>query len=179
MRREIDAEIETLSVRRKDGSRADFDTFLRQTFTDTLIVVHKEKVVYERYLNGMTPDTPHIMFPCTESFVGLFALMAIEEGLVTHDTPIVDIIPELDNGSGFSDATFGQTLDMTVSLNFGETYADPEADIHDYAAVLGTGLKAEDWRGPRNLYEYVKPWASSRGARMERYLTTKPQRPMS
>ena len=156
LRRKIDAKIETLSVQRRDGSRADFETFLRQTFTDSLIVVHKDKVVYERYLNGMTPDTPHIMFSCTKSFVGLFALMAIEEGRVTRDTPIVDIIPELDNGSGFSDATFGQVLDMTVSLNFGEDYADPEADIHDYAAVLGTGLKAEAWRGPRNLYEYVK-----------------------
>ncbi len=155
LRREIDAEIDNLSVRRQDGSRADFETFLRQTFTDSLIVIHKDKVVYERYLNGTTPDTPHQMMSCTKSFVGLFALMAIEEGRVTHGTPIVEIIPELNNGSGFSDATFGQVLDMTVSLNFNEDYADPEAEFHDYAAVLGLGLSAKDWRGTQSLYEYI------------------------
>ena len=163
LRREIDAEIETLSVRRKDGSLADFDTFLRQTFTDSLIVVHKDKVVYERYLNGMTPDTPHQMMSCTKSFVGLFALMAIEEGRVTRDTPIVEIIPELNNESGFSDATFGQVLDMTVSLKYSEDYADPEAEIHDYAAVFGFGLKAKDWRGTQSIYEYVKTLSKLEG----------------
>ncbi len=155
LRREIDADIGSLSVRRKDGSLADFETFLRQTFTDSLIVVHKDRVVYERYLNGMTPDTPHIMFSCTKSFIGLFALMAIEEGLVTRDTPIVDIIPELDNGSGFSDATFGQVLHMTASLKFSEFYDDPDAEIHDYVAVLGAGIKAVDWDGPQSLYDYA------------------------
>lgn len=155
LRREIDADIGSLSVRRKDGSLADFETFLRQTFTDSLIVVHNDRVVYERYLNGMTPDTPHIMFSCTKSFIGLFALMAIEEGLVTRDTLIVDIIPELNNGSGFSDATFGQVLDLTTSLKFSEFYADPGAEIHDYVAVLGAGIKADDWDGPRSLYDYA------------------------
>ncbi len=118
-------------------------------------MVHKDRIVYERYLNGMTPDTPHIMFSCTKSFVGLFALMAIEEGLVTRDTPIVDIIPELDNGSGFSDATFGQVLDMTASLKFSEDYDDPDAEFHDYVAVLGAGIKAVDWDGPKSLYDYA------------------------
>lgn len=163
LRREIDADIGSLSVRRKDGSLADFECFLRQTFTDSLIVVHKDSIVYERYLNGMTPDTPHIMFSCTKSFIGLFALMAIEEGLVTRYTPIVDIIPELDNGSGFSDATFGQVLDMTASLKFSEYYADPDAEFHDYIAVLGAGIKAVDWDGPKSLYDYATTLTKLKG----------------
>ena len=45
LRREIDADIGSLSVRRKDGSLADFECFLRQTLTDSLIVVHKDRAV--------------------------------------------------------------------------------------------------------------------------------------
>jgi CubicO group peptidase (beta-lactamase class C family) len=116
--RDIDPSIEQLSVDRQDGTTADFETFLHETFTDSFVVVKGGKVVYETYLNGMTAAQPHIMFSCTKSFIGLFALMAIEDGLVARETPLVSIIPELDNGGGFANATFGNVLDMTTSLQF-------------------------------------------------------------
>ncbi len=153
--RETDPTIANTMVKRQDGSSADFDTFLRETFTDSFVVIKGGKVAYETYRNGMTPATPHIMFSCTKSFIGLFALMAIEEGRVTRDTPIVSIIPELDNGGGFAEATFGNVLDMTTSLEFSEDYADPAAEIHDYVAVLGAGVKAADEPASPDLYTYA------------------------
>lgn len=153
--RKIDPSIEQISVRRKDGSVADFETFLRETFTDSFTVVKGDKVVYETYLNGMTATQPHIMFSCTKSFIGLFALIAIEDGLVTRETPLVTILPELDNGSGFADATFGNVLDMTTSLQFNEYYDDPTAEIHDYIAVLGAGVKAGGALPSPDLYSYA------------------------
>ncbi len=155
----IDARIDGINVTRQDGSVADFATFLRQTFTDSFVVITKGQVVYERFLNGMTARQPHIMFSCTKSFVGLFALMAIDEGLVTEDTPIVSILPELAN-SGFALATFGQVLDMTASIRFNEDYADPKAEVHDYAAVLGAGLKTEGSAGADSIYAFVSALAS-------------------
>ena len=137
------------------GSAADFDTFLQETFTDSFVVIKRGTAVYETYRNGMTPATPHIMFSCTKSFVGLFALMAIEEGRVARDTPIVSIIPELDNGGGFADASFGNVLDMTTSLEYSEDYADPAAEIHGYVAVLGAGVKAAGELASPDLYAYA------------------------
>ena len=155
LEREIDPSIEQISVRRQDGSSADFATFLRETFTDSFLVVKGGKIVHETYLNGMTAAQPHIMFSCTKSFIGLFALMAIEEGLVSRDTPLASIIPELDNGSGFADASFGNVLDMTTSLSFSEYYADPKAEFHDYVAVLGAGVKADGAQPSPDLYTYA------------------------
>ena len=152
--RRIDARIGTVGVARLDGSLADFETFLRQTFTDSLVVIQGGAVVCERFLNGMTADSPHIMFSCTKSFIGLFALMAIAEGLVAEDTPIVRILPEL-RGSGFATASFGQVMDMTAAVRFNEDYADPEAEIHDYAAILGAGVKAAGKTAP-DLYSYAQ-----------------------
>lgn len=146
--------IDGIRVAQPDGSLADFETFLRQTFTDSLVVIQGGAVVYERFLNGMTADTAHIMFSCTKSFIGLFALMAIEEGLVAEDTPIVQILPEL-RGSGFATARFGQVMDMTAGVRFNEDYADPEAEIHDYAAILGAGVKAGSKTAP-DLYTYAR-----------------------
>lgn len=147
-----DPGIAHLQVARRDGSVADFDTFLRQTFTDSLVVIDGDRIVYEHYQNGMTAETPHIMFSCTKSFIGLFGLMAIEEGLVAEDSRIGDILPDLSPGSGFADASFGQVLDMTASLRFDETYDDPEAEIHDYATVLGVGSGGLDGR---TIYDYL------------------------
>jgi len=81
--RAIDPRIETVEVTRQDGTVADFATFLRQTFTDSFMVISKGRIIHETYLNGMKADQPHIMFSCTKSLAGLFALMAFEEGLVT------------------------------------------------------------------------------------------------
>lgn len=153
--RNIDPAIGRITVLREDGTAADFDTFLRQTFTDSLIVITKGQIVYERYLNGMTADQPHIMFSCTKSFIGLFALMEIEAGLVSEQTPITDILPEL-KGSGFAGATFGQVMDMTASIKFSEDYADPEAEIHDYGAVLGAGVKAGSATALSSLYAFAE-----------------------
>jgi CubicO group peptidase (beta-lactamase class C family) len=153
--RDIDPSIEQLSVDLQDGTTADFETFLHETFTDSFVVVKGGKVVYETYLNGMTAAQPHIMFSCTKSFIGLFALMAIEDGLVARETPLVSIIPELDNGGGFANATFGNVLDMTTSLQFSEYYEDPTAEIHDYVAVLGAGAKAGGKLPSPDLYSYA------------------------
>jgi hypothetical protein len=59
--RAIDPRIETVEVTRQDGTVADFGTFLRQTFTDSFIVIAKGRIIHESYLNGMTAAQPHII----------------------------------------------------------------------------------------------------------------------
>jgi CubicO group peptidase (beta-lactamase class C family) len=142
--RAIDPRVETVKVKRQDGSVADFGTFLCKTFTDSFMVISKGRIIHETYQNDMTADQTHIMFSCTKSFAGLFALMALEEGLVTEDTPIVEILPELNNGGAFAKATFGQVLDMTASVQVREEFTDPTAEINRYAAIFGAKAEAQD-----------------------------------
>jgi CubicO group peptidase (beta-lactamase class C family) len=153
--RAIDPRIDTVQVTRPDGTAADLGTFLRQTLTDSFVVISKGQIIHESYLNGMTADQPHIMFSCTKSLAGLFALMAIEKGLVTEDTPIVSILPELNNGGAFATATFGQVLDMTASVRFSEEHADPAAEIRRYAAVFGAIPMAAGAPSPDSVYSFI------------------------
>jgi CubicO group peptidase (beta-lactamase class C family) len=107
---EIDSRIGELAVPRIDGSTASFPEFLRETYTDSFVVSTPDAVVYEHYDNAMTPIQPHQMMSVTKSFAGLFALMAVADGLLDESTPITDIVPELAASSAFAGATVGQVM---------------------------------------------------------------------
>ena len=65
-------------------------------------------------------------------------------------------MPELAVEDGaFADATFGQVLNMTNSMDFTEVYADPRSGIRTYGAVLGWTGKVEGIQYPESLYKYL------------------------
>lgn len=151
---EIDSAITGLEVARADGSIADFPTFLRETYTDSLLVTTGDRLVYEFYSNGMHATAPHQMMSVTKSFAGLFALMAVADGLLDEGGRVGDLIAELAEATAFADATVGQLLDMTNSVDFSEDYADPASGIARYGMALGwleiPGMTASD-----SLYDFL------------------------
>lgn len=147
--------LDTLSFDLHGGRKIDLPTWLAESKTDSFLVLHKGKVVFERYLNGMQSHTQHQMFSATKSFVATLTLMLIEEGLVAPERTMVSYIPEL-KGSAFGDATVQQVLDMTTSIAFSEDYLDPQADIWKYGYVFSIGGKAPDsYAGPATIYDYL------------------------
>ena len=153
---EIDSAVDGLSVARADGSVASFGTFLRQTYTDSLVVVTPERIVYEYYDNGMSAAAPHQMMSVTKSFAGLFALMA---GL-DESAPVTALVPELQDASAFAEASLGQVLDMVNSMEFNEDYADPTSDIHRYGAALGW-VEAPAGAAADSLYGFLATLAKA------------------
>lgn len=153
--RSINGGIERLDVAREDGSRVDFDTYLKETFTDSMVVIQGDKVVFERYLNGMNADQPHQMMSVTKSFAGLFGLMAVHDGRVDENAPVTKYVPELSESGAFGQATFKHALDMTASMDFSEDYADPNSGISDYARVLGLIEATPEERVAETIYEYL------------------------
>jgi CubicO group peptidase (beta-lactamase class C family) len=151
----IEPEIDQLTVARYDGSTADFPAFLRETYTDSLLVATPDRLVYEYYSNGMHSMQPHQMMSVTKSFAGLFALMTIHDGNLDESAPITDIVPELKTASAFAEATVGQVLDMVNSMAFSEDYANLEnSGIARYAQALGW-LEAPAGSPAENLYEFL------------------------
>lgn len=134
---EIDSRIGELMVPRPVGGDASFRDFLRETYTDSFLVVTPDALVYEHYDNAMTSVQPHQMMSVTKSFAGLFALMAVADGVLDESSPVTGIVPELAASSAFDGATVGQVLDMTNSMDFSEDYADPESGIWRYGQALG------------------------------------------
>ena len=150
----IDPDIETLTVTRPDGTPAGFADFLRETYTDSLVVATPERLVYEHYANGMHGAHPHQMMSVTKSFTGLFALIASADGLLDEGSQITDIIPELDGASAFAGATVGQVLDMVNSMDFSEDYADLSSGVARYGLALGL-LEIPGVSAPDSIYDFL------------------------
>ncbi|OJJ12473.1 6-aminohexanoate hydrolase [Alphaproteobacteria bacterium AO1-B] len=151
----IDGGIERLTYKREDGSEVDFDTYLKETYTDAFVVVHGDKIVYERYLNGMNPNQPHQMMSVTKSFAGMFGLIAVANGYLSEDDPVTKFVPELEASGAFSGATFGHVEDMTASLDFSEDYADPNSGITQYSKVLGLREAPPEEIPADSIYAYL------------------------
>ncbi len=154
LKTEIDTAISELDIARGDGAVADFPTFLRETYTDSLLVATPDRLVYEYYDNGMHAAQPHQMMSVTKSFTGLFALMAAEAGLLDEARQVTDIIPELAGASGFAGATVGRVMDMTNSIDFSEDYADTTSGIAQYGLALGL-LDFPGATAPDSIYQFL------------------------
>lgn len=152
----IDKEIEELKIKNpKTGELVDMATFLKETYTDAIVVLKGDKIVYEKFFNGMNPNQPHQMMSATKSFAGLLGLVAVEEGKLKESDLVTNYVPELKKSSAFAGATFGQVLDMTNSMEFTEDYADPESGVRRYGAVLGWMEPIPGKKYESNLYDYL------------------------
>jgi CubicO group peptidase (beta-lactamase class C family) len=151
----VDPGIERLVLRGADGAEVTFPSYLRESCTDALVVVTPQGIVYEAYLNGMGPTRPHQMMSVTKSFAGLFGLVAVDEGLLSEDDRVSDLVPELAASTAFADATFGHVLDMVSSMQFSEDYADPASGIVRYGQTLGWLQAPADGLPAESLHEFL------------------------
>ncbi len=124
-------------------------------YSDAILVMHKGKIVYERYFGVMTRDQPHIAYSVTKSYFGTLAEMLIAEGKIDENAFVTRYVPELAQ-SGFGDATVRQVLDMTTGLDFSEDYTDPNAHITKFAFSNGLLPVPENYKGPRTSYQYLQ-----------------------
>jgi CubicO group peptidase (beta-lactamase class C family) len=127
---------------------------LAANYTDGVLVLHRGRIVFERYFGALAEDRPHIAFSVTKSFVGTLASMLIAEGQLDQHAPVIRYIPEL-RGSGFADATVAQVLDMTSALAFTEDYDAPDSDVVRWRRAYGGMPRPDDYTGPRSDYEYL------------------------
>lgn len=137
------------------GESVDMETYLLETYTDALVVVQGDQIVFEKYFNGMHPAQPHQMMSVTKSFSGLFGLMAVEGGHADENDLVVKHIPELKTAGAFAEATFGQVLDMTNSMDFSEIYDDPDSGIRHYGVVVGLMEPVAGRKYASSIYEYL------------------------
>jgi len=125
-------DIDRLVFAHPDGISTSWSEFVARTHTDAMLVVHRGRIVYETYRNGMEPERPHLLFSVSKSVIGIVAeLLAVEEGL-DLDSRVADYVPEL-GGSGFGAARLRDLLDMRDGVPFHESYDDADADIHRYS----------------------------------------------
>ncbi len=128
-------DLSSLSVEH-DGTSYSVDRLLDATNTDGLAILHRGKVIFERYANGMSADTPHILMSVSKSMTALVAGILVGKRILDPEQPVVSIIPEL-RGSVYSDAKVRHVLDMRVGLRFDENYLATSGPIVEYRKATG------------------------------------------
>lgn len=131
-----------------------FEDSLVEGFTDAIMILHRGAVVFERWFGVTGPESRHIAFSVTKSFVGTIMRLLISERRLDPSAPVSSILPELAQ-SGFGEASVAQVLDMTTALDFSEDYGDPSSGIGAYSAALGLTPRPEAYAGPRDLCSFL------------------------
>jgi CubicO group peptidase (beta-lactamase class C family) len=127
---------------------------LGANYTDGIVVLHKGRVVYERYFGALRADGQHIAMSVTKSFFGTIGAMLVADGTLDANAPASKYVPELKD-SAFGDATVRQLLDMTTGLQYSENYADPKAEIWNHVRAGNVLPRPPGYDGPKTFYEFL------------------------
>ena len=122
--------------------------------TDGIVILHRGRIVYERYFGALSAERPHIAFSVTKSFFGTLAAMLVAEGLLDPQSPVRRYLPELAN-SGFGDATIAQVLDMTTAIDFRENYVGESPTMEAYRRATGFLARPAGYEGPGAIYDFL------------------------
>ncbi|PZQ96092.1 MAG: hypothetical protein DI533_16735 [Cereibacter sphaeroides] len=136
-----------------DGTANTLGAFLPLSHTDGFLALHRGKVAFEYYTPGMAPDERHVMFSVSKSVLGMVFGTLQAKGLVDPARLIIDYVPEL-AGSAYADATVQHALDISVEVEFDETYSVVGGDVDQYRRV--NGWDPVDDRPPHSAREYLR-----------------------
>jgi CubicO group peptidase (beta-lactamase class C family) len=128
---------------------------LWKNYTDGMIILHKGRVVYERYFSALTENDVHAVMSLTKSFTGTLASILVAEAKLDENKLVTYYVPELKN-SAYADATVRQVMDMTTGLKYSEDYANLKSDIWNFSAAGNPFPKPKNYKGPIGYYQYLE-----------------------
>ncbi|HWQ46437.1 MAG TPA: serine hydrolase, partial [Longilinea sp.] len=143
-----------VSYQNRAGAVFSFDDMVEMSYTDGIIVLQHGKIIYERYLNGMQPQSLHAWASGSKSLTGVLAAQLAREGVFDPKDLVGKYLPEL-RTSGFGDATIQQVMDMTTAVRFAEDDVDPVTESFANGIAMGWRDIPVGYSGPANCYEHL------------------------
>ncbi len=111
---------------------SELERVLRETDADGCAIVHRGRLLYERYFNGMTDETPHILMSVSKAMLGLL----VHSLSLPAERRMTDMIPELE-ATAYRGATVRHLLDMRAGIAFNEDYLATSGPIVEYRKATG------------------------------------------
>lgn len=113
---------------------------LRDRHTTALLVIHNDRIVFERYASGYHRTKPHYTASMAKALVGGVGLMmAMHDGRITPDDLAATYIPQWTNDPQRSRVTVRHLASHTSGIE------DAEADGLPHGQL--TGWKGDFWKG--------------------------------
>lgn len=121
------------------GKQGNTATFLEETDTAALVVIHDGKLRLEHYALTGGRDVNWMSMSVGKSFVSALIGIAIAEGLIgSIEEPVTTYVPEL-AGSAYDGVRIKDILQMSSGARWNEDYSDPESDIMRFIRIFGSG----------------------------------------
>lgn len=105
------------------GEQASVTDFLSETETNSFMVMCDGRETFSWYKTNTDPDRTQSSWSVAKSFVSLLIGQLIDEGKLTEDTTIVEVLPEFGTGSEFDEITVGDLLNMSSGIDLEEDYS--------------------------------------------------------
>jgi len=128
--------------------------WLASSFTDGFIVLHRGRIVFERYFNGMDERTLHLSQSMAKSIAGTVAGILVGKGLLDSQAPLTDYLPDLAR-TAYAGATVRHVLDMTSGVRYSEDYENLGSDVAATDVASGWKLPQPGRSYPACLWEQV------------------------
>ncbi|WP_229200466.1 serine hydrolase domain-containing protein [Bradyrhizobium acaciae] len=152
------AAIEQLTFKDLNGREYRWEESLHDTYTDAIVVLHRGRVVYERYLGSAAPFLPQECGSVTKSYTGTLASLLVHERVLDSAKSVSYYVPELD-GTAWEDASLRQVMDMETSLSYTEdfiNYDDRQSDIWFYRFAMGRWPRPAHYEGPKTICDFLR-----------------------
>jgi len=120
--------LDDVAFGRDDDRELTVAAWLDEDFTDGFLVAHRNRIVCERYMNGMTDRTLHLSQSVAKSVTATVAGILVGRGRLDPERPVTDYLPELEK-TAWKGALLRHVLDMTSGVRFVEDYEAPDSDI--------------------------------------------------
>lgn len=130
------------------------EQYLELSGTDALVVLHRGRVVHERYYAGMRAHDWHAVNSVSKSFVGLLVGELVAEGKIDPEAQAKTYVRELAN-SAVGEAKIRELQDMVLQYQFGEGAAHTLGLQTAALQAIGTLPRPKDYQGPNGIYELL------------------------
>ena len=144
-----------------DLGRLRIGEFFDETDSDGLVILHRGRIVFERYANGMTADSPHILMSVSKSLLGLLAGVLAARNVLDPHRLVTDVIPEV-RGTAYDGATIRHLLDMRAGIAFDEDYLATTGPIIAYRKAVNWN-PLEPGEAPTDLRSFYRELTKSSG----------------
>ena len=109
---------------------------IRDQFAAGLIVLHRGKVVLEKYARGYDAGGRWLSQSMAKSVTSILVGAAIHDhAIASLDDPVIKYLPEM-KGSAYDGVNLRQVLTMTSGVKWNEDYTDKDSDVAKYGRQL-------------------------------------------
>ena len=106
-----------------EGESAPVEDFLTETKTNSFLVMCRGENTHEWFKTEADRERRQSSWSVAKSFISLLVGQLIDEGKITEDTTLVEMLPEYKTGTEFDEVTVGHLLDMSSGIDLNEDYS--------------------------------------------------------